>query len=145
MKRQTPNRSNLLLMEIIIAILFFSIVSAICVQLFVKSHMISRHTQILDNAVNKANSVAELIYSTDNPEDVLVKYYPDMEINGDKIFIYYTSDFKLSSKSKAAYCIEVEKTGEAERTIDYKLVVTEYNSSSSIYELDVVAYIPLKL
>lgn len=45
MKKHTSSRSGLLLMEIIIAILFFSVVSAICLQLFVKAHSMGQQRQ----------------------------------------------------------------------------------------------------
>ena len=41
----SSSRSGLLLMEIIIAILFFSLASAICLQLFVKAHNLGQDTQ----------------------------------------------------------------------------------------------------
>ena len=59
MKKHTSSRSGLLLMEIIIAILFFSVVSAVCLQLFVKSHNLGQDTEELDMAVRHAGSVAD--------------------------------------------------------------------------------------
>ena len=42
MKRKpTANPSSLFLLELIFAILFFSVTSAVCVQVFVKSHTLS--------------------------------------------------------------------------------------------------------
>lgn len=39
------SKTSLFLMELIIAILFFSISSAVCIQLFVKSHLLDQKTQ----------------------------------------------------------------------------------------------------
>ena len=63
MKKQTSSRSGLLLMEIIIAILFFSVVSAICLQLFVKAHNMGTDTEELDMAVRQCSSVAAVSYT----------------------------------------------------------------------------------
>ena len=54
------SKSSLFLMELILSILFFSLASAVCVQLFVKSHLISRQSTDLTNSVNLAQDVAEI-------------------------------------------------------------------------------------
>ena len=59
------SKSSLFLMELILSILFFSLASAVCVQLFVKSHLINRQSTDMTNAVNLSQDVAE-IYTTDN-------------------------------------------------------------------------------
>ena len=41
MKHSSNNRSGLFLLEIVIAILFFAIVSAVCLRAFAKSHTLS--------------------------------------------------------------------------------------------------------
>ena len=53
MKKLSSSRSSLLLMELILAILFFALASAICLQLFVKASLLSRDTQELDRAVRR--------------------------------------------------------------------------------------------
>ena len=75
MKKQTSSRSGLLLMEIIIAILFFSVVSAICLQLFVKSHKLGQNTEELDMAVRQASSVAEILSQSKQPVNHLQEIY----------------------------------------------------------------------
>ena len=50
----THSRSGIFLMEIIIAILFFSIVSAICLNIFVHTHNLSKSTAELNFAVREA-------------------------------------------------------------------------------------------
>ena len=42
MERTPAKRSSLFLLELMIAILFFCLASAVCVQIFVKAHTISR-------------------------------------------------------------------------------------------------------
>ena len=51
MKGTPAKRSSLFLLELIIAILFFSLTSAVCVQIFVRAHLISRQTQELNTAL----------------------------------------------------------------------------------------------
>ena len=45
------SKSALFLMELILAILFFAAASAVCVQLFVKAHLMSQDTVDLNRAV----------------------------------------------------------------------------------------------
>ena len=62
MKSDSTSRTGLLLMEIILAILFFSLISALCLQVFVKAHTLSQDTRKLDAAVRQADSVASDLF-----------------------------------------------------------------------------------
>ncbi len=46
--RNRAQSSSLFLLELILAILFFSLASAVCVQFFVKSHLLSRDARNLN-------------------------------------------------------------------------------------------------
>lgn len=60
MKGTPAKRSSLFLLELIIAILFFSLTSAVCVQIFVRAHLISRQTQELNTALEKVSGFSEV-------------------------------------------------------------------------------------
>ena len=60
MERTPAKRSSLFLLELMIAILFFCLASAVCVQIFVKAHTISRETQELNTALEKVSGYTEL-------------------------------------------------------------------------------------
>lgn len=71
MKRKpTANPSSLFLLELIFAILFFSVASAVCVQIFVKSHTLSTQAHDLTQASRRAGDVAELITASTSPDDM---------------------------------------------------------------------------
>lgn len=53
------SRSSLFLMELIMAILFFSLTSAVCIRLFVRAHTISQDTINQNHAMAQAQSLAE--------------------------------------------------------------------------------------
>ena len=62
-------KTGLFLMELIIAILFFSLAATICIQLFVKSHMISERSIALNHSILLAQNTAEIFYATNgDPE-----------------------------------------------------------------------------
>ncbi len=95
--KYTSHKSSLFLLELILAILFFSIASAVCVQLFVKSHLLSKDAQNLSIAVNECSDMAEIIYSSDTQEEMLDRLknaYPNAQIDGSKIFIPYDENFQ---------------------------------------------------
>ena len=48
-------------MEMIIAILFFSLASAVCIQLFARSHLLSTQTVNQNHAVVQAQNLAEIL------------------------------------------------------------------------------------
>ena len=55
------SKSGLFLMEIMFAILFFSLAGAVCLQLFVKAHSLSRDAKTLDAAVTVCQSAAAVL------------------------------------------------------------------------------------
>ena len=53
------NTSSLFLLELILAVLFFSVASALCIQIFTKAHLMSQDARDLNFAVNEISSMAE--------------------------------------------------------------------------------------
>ena len=88
MERTPAKRSSLFLLELMIAILFFCLASAVCVQIFVKAHTTSRETQELNTALEKVSGYTEL-------------------------FLAYDADWQECSKDEASYeiVIRVEPDG----------------------------------
>lgn len=56
---KAASRTGLFLMELIIGILFFSLAGALCIQMFVKSHLISESSTALNHGVLWSQNVAE--------------------------------------------------------------------------------------
>lgn len=59
------SKSSLFLIELITAILFFSLASAACIQLFVKAHLLDVKTQESNQIIMWSQNLAELWYATD--------------------------------------------------------------------------------
>ena len=59
------SKSSLFLIELIISILFFSLASAACIQLFVKAHLLDKKTQETNQIVMWSQNLAELWYASD--------------------------------------------------------------------------------
>lgn len=66
MNRTSNNRSGLFLLEIMIAILFFAMVSAVCLRSFARAHTLSQEASDMNQAMSHIENVAELLKSADS-------------------------------------------------------------------------------
>ena len=85
------SKSSLFLMELIMSVLFFAIAAAVCVQLFIKSHSLSRSSVELNHAVIACESVAEEFYGLNG------------ELKDAKT--YYDEDFEPCEEALASYVL----------------------------------------
>lgn len=118
-RKNRPRSSSLFLMELILAILFFSIASAVCVQFFVKSHLLSQDSNTLNHAANECASVAELLDTAETIDDcisLLNRSYPDGAYPGKsgsnesteaEIAIYYDESFLPCSAEATVYTLSL--------------------------------------
>ncbi len=67
------SKSGLFLMEMMFAILFFSVAGAVCLQLFAKAHMLSRDAALLNEAVTHCQSAAAILEN--DGMDALPEYF----------------------------------------------------------------------
>lgn len=123
MKRKNrPRSSSLFLMELMLAILFFSIASAVCVQIFVKSHLLSKESEALNHAVNVCSNLAETISASPASLD-----------EGDTVF-YYDNTFTSCEEKDAAYTLTLHiKQSAFDLTAHMSVTDT---SGKEIYALD---------
>lgn len=136
-RKSRARSSSLFLMELILAILFFSVASGVCVQFFVRSHLLSRDSEALNHAVNECSSVAEIVCGTDGAENaaaLLQELYPEAVSPQDgteqtgagrELAIYYSDTFEPCQKEHAAYLLTVSLT-EEEQMLDAAMQVTTY-------------------
>ncbi len=126
------SKSGLFLMELIIALLFFSLASTICVHLFVKSSTLSDDTVELTYAVSQAQNLAE-IYTACEGDIVQIHFlYPDSKILKDTLLVFeedgYVSTIIFFPENK-------------EGLIRGKIAI--FNSSDEeLYSLQVAHHIP---
>ncbi len=77
------NGSRIFMTELMFSILFFIIVSAICIQCFAGSFSTSRDATELTQAVNLATNAAEEYLSDDSFEGFTAYYNKDWELTGE--------------------------------------------------------------
>lgn len=124
-QRSRANTSSLFLLEFILAILFFSVASAFCVQIFVKSHLLSKDAQDLNFAVNEVCNTAEQISSnSDTPADTTV---------------YYDDSYKPCKKDNAAYRLSTHFQ-DNQTLLSADITMKSLSDERTIYTLTVVKH-----
>lgn len=138
MNKQPAKRSSLFLMELIIAILFFSLAATVCVRFFVKSYTLEQESQNLNHAVNAATSVAEIFRNQEQPFSLLTEEYPHGEHAENAYYIYYDINWSLCDSSNAVYKVLLQTTA-TDTFIIGDITVTD--NDNTIYHLTIKKYI----
>ena len=143
MNQYRHSKSSLFLMEIILNILFFSILATFCVQIFFKGYQLSKSTEKLHQAVTACTSIAEICQSTDSPEETLSSIYPESTSLNETILIYYNKDFLACGKQIAVYRATVDFLPDQLATIHITFLDT--STAETLYELSASCYQPISL
>ncbi len=139
------SKVNIFLIELLIAVMFLSVYSAVCLKLFSAAHMASLESKRLNKAAVLCASAAEVYKSFggnksqtadtlggnyDTKEDTL-KVYLDKEFNNcdeqNAVYELYINDFKINSNVTSA-----------------KIGVNTYQGSEEIFNMEVGVYSPVE-
>lgn len=139
------SRSSLFLMEMIIAILFFSLASAVCIQLFAKSHTLSRQTVNQNQAVIQAQNLAESYLALEGDFEQMAALFDTADADNETatLQLYFDTNWNPVSVSDALYatemfCHPVNENG----LITADITVSEFTSpATEIYSLHIVHHI----
>ncbi|MDD2413598.1 MAG: hypothetical protein PHI94_00320 [Eubacteriaceae bacterium] len=143
--RTHHSRTSLTLMELILAILFFAIASAVCIQLFAKAHVISRDTALRENAVSAVQSVSECIAA--DPAHIgtqLATGNPAVNTDQAGFHLYYDANWQPSTQNAGVYRMDVRETP-ADDLTRVTLEVKKLEDDSTLYTLDTDYHIPKTL
>lgn len=148
------NTSSLFLLELILAVLFFSVASALCIQIFTKAHLMSQDARDLNFAVNEVSSMAEQISagtlhpataassgdtaasSDDTASD------PSTQISNDAWqddTAYYDSSYASCEKADAVYVLTVHYEPE-DTLLKAHISMDTIADNRNIYTLDVTKH-----
>lgn len=117
------NTSSLFLLELILAVLFFSVASALCIQIFTKAHLMSQDARDLNFAVNEVSSMAEQM-----PDDSL-----------QDSAAYYNSSYASCEKADAVYVLTVHYEPE-DTLLKAHISMDTIADNRNIYTLDVTKH-----
>lgn len=146
-RKNRAQSSSLFLLELILAILFFSLASAVCVQFFVKSHLLSRDARNINHAVNECSGIAEIVTASDGMEhamDLIREVYTDAETVTDTpaIRIYYDDSLTPCSPGDGTYMLQA-LFSEEDRilTAHISMETVDERPEEPIYQLTVDHYL----
>lgn len=107
MNKIGKSRASLFLIELILAILFFSLGSAICIRIFTQAALVSRSAADLSFASSQVSSAASVIRSSDDPAQCVESFFPGARVDENSFSVFYDSDRTLCSEENAVYTMEI--------------------------------------
>ena len=139
---QPTRRSTLFLMELMMAILLFSLAATVCVQVFVKSHTLEKESTDLSHAVFASSSVAEIFRNSDDYTVLLKKEFPLAKSDERSLQIFYDKEWEPVAESEAEYQL-LFVTDRDTDLVTGRITVSSISADvSAIYELQVNKYVP---
>jgi len=136
------SKAHVFLMEIIIAILFFSIAAAVTLQLFVRARQQSQDSVDLNTAVIKTQNIAEVFKASDSVGENWVSFCEENFVrDGEDYTAYYNEDWFPSKDATERYVqVEIKReaqTGGTMITADISCVKNE----NILYSLQIKRYL----
>jgi len=108
MNRQPGRRSSLFLLELMIAIFFFILASAICILLFVTAHTLENDSLNLNQAVHACTSAAEILRSQEEPLSLFSELYPDGALEKDGFCAYFNDSWQPCTVSDSVFVMHLQ-------------------------------------
>ena len=148
------NTSSLFLLELILAVLFFSVASALCIQIFTKAHLMSQDARDLNFAVNEVSSMAEQISADTLHPDTAASSDDTAASSGDTASdpstqmpddslqdatAYYNSSYASCEKADAVYVLTVHYEPE-DTLLKAHISMDTIADNRNIYTLDVTKH-----
>jgi len=136
-------------MELIIAILFFSLASTVCIQLFTKAHLLSKETVNQNNAIIHIQNLAEGFHSAEGNIDNLALLFENSVVSTSEssdvpniLTLYFDKNWKTCTASDANYLATLTSSPDNEDgLIRADINVTDSNLNV-IHSINVLHHIP---
>ena len=143
MSIKTTSKSSLFLMELIISILFFSLSSAVCIQLFVKAHNLDLETTTQNHGVLCAQNIAEEFLGVDGDSTALGDLFSYEETASDtsSMNIYFNKKWDECPKDSAIYTASIAFETKPS-LLNANISIQEISQTATIYELTISKHIP---
>ena len=142
-KRKRASTASLFLMELMAAILFFTLAASLCVTIFVEAHMQSENAKALNHAVNICSDGAELVRTSSSLQAAIRRidsYYGNVRLaaggGSGEFCVFFDDDYNPvpeSASTQTAFYSMTEENGLIKADIRF------VNSrGQDVYELSVV-------
>lgn len=136
--KKLSSKNTLFLIELILAILFFSLSSAVCSQIFVKTHLINKKSDDINSALTIVSNFTSVIKAENG--DVKSAYN---FLTGNDHFntnIFFDSNLEICSKENAKYLLIINPYDE----YSVNLNVISVSDNSNIISQDIYTHIKAK-
>lgn len=107
MKTRNNSGSKLFLTELMLSIFLFSVITAVCVQLFADAYTMSRRSENLTQAVNAAANVAECYSIWDLQQESWDNLFPEGKKNRDTWMLSYDENWQ-PCQGDGTYLLEMK-------------------------------------
>lgn len=108
MNQTGKSRSSLFLIELILAVLFFSLGSSICIRAFSQAATVSRSSADLSFASSQVSSAASVIRYCEDPKVSASKFFPKAAPTENGFVVWYDANRKACEQEGAAYIMTVQ-------------------------------------
>ena len=140
MNQHTHSRASLFLMELMLNILFFSVLVTICMQFLIKAHTLADSATALHRAATTCSSLAEIYQSGINGKESLLVVYPDAILLNENLLIYFDEDFISCTEKACCYRAFISFSNDELQTA--VISFSSNSSSDEIYHLEAAGYRP---
>lgn len=144
MRKAPAKRSNLFLLELILAIFFFALAGAVCLQLFVQARTLSQQTHARNQALVCAKNISALFEAGEGSFSEILREYPDAQQRDSLLTIYYDEEWQPCTFEQETYLLTLtlSESSWEEHLLKGEIQVTD--KEEPLCTLDVSCYIPLK-
>jgi len=139
MQQKKGSRSSLLLIELIITLFFFLLISVFCIQIFAKTYTLSRRSRELNQAQNLVSGAAQVLEHTGDSFERWQAFFPESEQDQTSFRIYYDENFTACPLEKAIYTLNVKFLPDETGNITFS------RKDEVIYSLKIRYHIPNRI
>ncbi len=145
MRKSPPKRSDLFLLELILAIFFFTLASAVCIRLFVQARTLALESHKEDQALICAKNIAALFEAREGSLLDIAEKFPQSRIADSRLEIYYDEDWEPCQDNKSSYLLTLVISGSSyeEHLLKGEIQVSE--GQNPLCTFDVSCYIPIEI
>ncbi len=127
MNQRSNSKTSLFLMELIVAVFFFSLSAAVCVRLFVDAHLLAQKTVNLNNALTWSQSLAESFTGEKGNLEKIGKLYPSAFVTEKSLILFFDKDWKIISDDLSSASYEAILNVETKAASEVYSDVTDYD------------------
>jgi hypothetical protein len=136
-RRYEHSPSTLFLLEIMLAILCFALVSALCLRLLVYARQLSRRSGDVSFAVGQVSSAATLLEQAQSPSQALALLQTQLPTD-ETGQVYYDGQYALCSAAQAVYALQIE--GDQQSLCTWQLTFSRTGESEPLYAVTLEVY-----